>query len=118
VNEVVEKYFSYLAHERRLAALTLKHYRRDVALLGEMLAEDNKRLTSPRALDELQQIDIRRFAAMLHSRGLSPRSLSRVLSGWRGFYEFLRASSHKANPVDGVRPPKAAKRLPGNALSQ
>jgi integrase/recombinase XerC len=112
VNEVVEKYFSYLAHERRLAALTLKHYRRDVALLGEMLAEDNKRLTSPRALDELQQIDIRRFAAMLHSRGLSPRSLSRVLSGWRGFYEFLRASSHKANPVDGVRPPKAAKRLP------
>jgi integrase/recombinase XerC len=112
VNEVVEKYFSYLAHERRLAALTLKHYRRDVALLGEMLAEDNKRLASPRALDELQQIDIRRFAAMLHSRGLSPRSLSRVLSGWRGFYEFLRASSHKANPVDGVRPPKAAKRLP------
>jgi integrase/recombinase XerC len=112
VNEVVEKYFSYLAHERRLAALTLKHYRRDVALLGELLAEDNKRLTTPRTLDELQQIDIRRFAAMLHSRGLSPRSLARVLSGWRGFYEFLRASTHKANPVDGVRPPKAAKRLP------
>jgi integrase/recombinase XerC len=112
VDDPVEKYFAYLAHERRLAALTLKHYRRDVALLAALLVEDNNRLSKPRGLEDLTQVDIRRFAAMLHSRGLAPRSLSRVLSGWRGFYEFLRRENHLANPVDGVRPPKAAKRLP------
>jgi integrase/recombinase XerC len=112
VNETVDKYFAYLTHERRLAALTLKHYKRDLALLAELLNEDNKRLTFPRDFAALTQTDIRRFAAMLHSRGLSPRSLARVLSGWRGFYEFLRSTFKQANPVDGVRPPKAAKRLP------
>jgi integrase/recombinase XerC len=112
VNATVDQYFAYLANERRLAALTIKHYKRDLALLDELLLEDNKRLSAPRDLTALTQTDIRRFAAMLHSRGLSPRSLARVLSGWRGFYEFSRAETRQANPVDGVRPPKAAKRLP------
>jgi integrase/recombinase XerC len=116
VNDAIEKYLSHLTHERRLAALTLKHYRRDLVLLETKLAEDNERVAQKRELSALQQTDIRRFAAQLHSRGLGPKSIARVLSGWRGFYEFLcRELQHNAgtaNPVDGVRAPKAAKRLP------
>lgn len=116
MNDAIEKYLSHLTHERRLAALTLKHYRRDLVLLETKLAEDNERVAQKRELSALQQTDIRRFAAQLHSRGLGPKSIARVLSGWRGFYEFLcRELQHNAgtaNPVDGVRAPKAAKRLP------
>ncbi len=112
MNEAIEKYLSHLTHERRLASLTLKHYRRDLVLLETTLAEDNLRITSERGLSALLQTDIRRFAAQLHSRGLGPKSIARVLSGWRGFYEFLHRDAGTPNPVDGVRPPKAAKRLP------
>lgn len=116
MNDAIEKYLSFLTHERRLAALTVKHYRRDLALLEAKLAEDNERVAIKRELKALLQTDIRRFAAQLHSRGLGPKSIARVLSGWRGFYEFLgrdlRYNAGAANPVDGVRAPKAAKRLP------
>ncbi|MBL8522611.1 MAG: tyrosine recombinase XerC [Betaproteobacteria bacterium] len=103
----IERYLGFLTHERRLAALTVKHYGRDLALLGQ-LADGAKKVVTA-----LSQADIRRFAATLHGRGLSAKSLARVLSGWRGYYEFLiRDQRTAANPVDGVRPPKAARKLP------
>lgn len=110
MNAALEQYLSHLAHERRLAALTLKHYRRDLLLLEELTASGSK--TSVRELATLTQTDIRRFAALLHAKGLGPKSIARTLSGWRGFYEFLRQQTGAANPVDGVRAPKAEKRLP------
>ena len=94
----IARYLDLLTHERRLAALTVKHYGRDLALLVR-LAE-----AAGRPLDDLSQADIRRFAAALHGRGLGAKSLARVLSGWRGYYEFrVRNQQAAANPVDGVR---------------
>ena len=104
-----EQYLQFLTHERRLAALTLKHYRRDLELLETLAAPKN---APRRELASLAQTDIRRFAASLHSKGLGPKSIARTLSGWRGFYDFLRSQTGAANPVDGVRAPKAAKLLP------
>ena len=49
--------------------------------------------------------------------GLAPRSIALVLSAWRGFYRWLgREGLVAANPVEGVRAPRAAKPLP-KALS-
>ncbi|MEA5097279.1 MAG: tyrosine recombinase XerC, partial [Burkholderiaceae bacterium] len=57
------------------------------------------------------------FAAKLHSRGISSRSIARSLSAWRGFFLWLsEQQSMAANPVDGVRAPKRARALP-KALS-
>lgn len=62
---------------------------------------------------ELQIHDIRRFVAQLHGRGLDGRSLARMLSAWRGFYQYLaRDHGCKQNPCVGIRAPKSAKRLP------
>ena len=114
MHAAIDRYLSFIKHERRLSALTVKHYQRDLALL-ETLADD---IAGPRgelkhSLLELTQAQIRRFAATLHSRGLAPRSLARVLSGWRGFFVYaIRSKLATANPVDGVRPPKAARHLP------
>jgi len=105
----VDRYLDFLAHERRLAALTLKHYRRDLELLSSL----TEKVDAARTLASLLQADIRRFAATLHGRGLSAKTLARVLSGWRGYFDFLlRQREITANPVDGVKAPKAAKRLP------
>ena len=105
IGKLAEDYLSHLAFERRLAGLTLKHYRRDLETLEDLVGE--------RSLASLQHQDIRRFAAQLHGKGLSPKSLARLLSAWRGFFEYALRTGHvKQNPVEGVRAPKAEKRLP------
>ncbi len=101
----LERYLAHLRNERRLSANTLSAYARD----GRMLES----LAAGRTLDALGPQDIRRFVATLHGKGQSPRSLARVLSSWRGLYDWLaRHREVGANPCNGVRPPRAAKRLP------
>jgi len=86
---------AYVRDSRALAALAGE---RDVAGLGSR--------------------ELRRFLATLHGRGLSGRSLARMLSSWRAFYRSLqeRSPAIKENPCAGLRAPKAARRLP-SALS-
>lgn len=94
-----------LTEQRRLSPHTVNAYRRDCALLLE-LAQDQ-------ALEQVSDLDIRRFVARLHGRGLEGRSLARVLSAWRGFFHWLgRHRGLKQNPVQSVRPPKTSKPLP------
>ena len=101
----LERYLSHLRTERRLAANTLAAYSRDGALL--------EALAAGRAMDALAPIDIRRFIALLHSKGQSPRSLARILSSWRGLFDWLaRHRQAGVNPCAGVRAPKAARKLP------
>lgn len=110
MHAAIDRYLCFIRNERRLSPLTVKHYQRDLALL-EKLAGSNT--ANSHSLIELTQAEIRRFAATLHGRGLAPRSLARVLSGWRGFFGYaVRMKLATANPVDGVRPPKAARYLP------
>ena len=88
-----------------MAAHTAKNYRRDIEALTALAG------TTPVA--ELRIHDIRRFVAQLHGRGLNGRSLARMLSAWRGFYQYLaRDHGCKQNPCIGIRAPKSAKRLP------
>jgi integrase/recombinase XerC len=103
------RYLDFLRHERRLAAHTLAAYSRDAALL--------EKLSGGRDPRELGAADIRRFVASLHGGGLAPRSLARLLSAWRGFFDWLvRSREIAANPCQGIRAPRAARTLP-EALS-
>ena len=105
----LDRYLAHLRHERRLADHTLSAYSRDGRLLLSLAGE--------RPLGKLASADIRRFIATLHGKGSSPRSLARVLSSWRGFFDWLaREHAAGANPCAGVKPPRAAKHLP-EALS-
>lgn len=113
MHAVIDRYLSFIRHERRLSPLTVKHYRRDLDLLKALVASSGTRSVAKPALVDLTEAHIRRFAATLHGRGLSPRSLARVLSAWRGLFSYaVRSKLVASNPVDGVRPPKAPKRLP------
>ncbi|CAB1370686.1 tyrosine recombinase XerC [Denitratisoma oestradiolicum] len=99
------EFLEELAHQRRASPHTVLAYRRDLALLQE-LAGDSE-------LAGVQPHQVRRFAMQLHGRGLSPRSLARVLSAWRAYYRWLaRRGLIPRNPVEGVRAPRAQRLLP------
>lgn len=104
-----ERYLAQLATQRRLAANTVAAYQRDLAVLA--------RLSDNAPWEAIDHAMIRRFAARLHGEGMSPRSIARLLSGWRGFFAWLAEHAGlAANPVDGVRAPRRPKSLP-KALS-
>lgn len=87
---------------------TAAAYRRDLAALATHL----ERRGSPdwRSLDGAA---IRAFAAAEHAAGLAPRSVQRRLSAVRSFYGYLRREAAvTGNPAEGVRAPRAEKRLP------
>lgn len=54
------------------------------------------------------------FAMSLNSSGLSGRSIQRILSSSRSFYNFLLREklTSQHNPFEGVRAPKTGKKLP------
>jgi len=91
-------------------AHTRNAYLRDIATL--------KTLAGEASLAGLSPTDLRRFLATLHGRGISGRSLARMLSGWRAFFRFAmdRDRSFKDDPCGGLKAPKAQRRLP-SALS-
>jgi integrase/recombinase XerC len=107
----IARHLDHLKVERRLASRTLAIYGESLRRLDRFAAAASLPLRSA----ELQHI--RRWAAQLHAAGLAPRSIAVALSAWRGFYRWLgRDGLVTANPVDGVRAPRAPKPLP-KALS-
>ncbi len=101
------------AYGRHLATLpvrTREAYRRDVAVLRAFAGD------AP--LTTLSPAELRRCLGALHGRGLSGRSLARMLSGWRSFYRFAldRDPALKNDPCAGLKAPKSTRRLPA-ALS-
>ena len=103
------EYLEFLNFERGLSPLTRENYARDITQLIK--------LADSTTLNSLQNIHIRRFIASLHSKGLGGKSLARMLSSWRGFFEFLvNRKGFTSNPVIGLRAPKSPKTLP-QALS-
>jgi integrase/recombinase XerC len=103
----IARHLEYLKVERRLAERTL-------ALYGEALARLQRcAAATPVVLRAAETHHVRRWAAQLHGAGLSPRSIALVLSAWRGFYRWLgRDGFVAANPVAGVRAPRAPQPLP------
>jgi integrase/recombinase XerC len=104
----LEAYLHHLAHERRLSPLTLVNYRRDLEGIDAWLAGAG---LGP--WDGLDAETLRRFVAARHRTGASGRTLQRELSALRGLYRFLlREGRIGHNPAQGVRAPKARRKLP------
>ncbi len=102
-------YLGALEHQRRLSPHTLSNYARDLGALLALLGEVR--------LAAAQGHHVRRAVAQLSARGLSGRSLARMLSAWRGLYRWLaRHRGFAHDPCAGIRAPKAPATLP-KALS-
>ena len=107
--EFLKEYLEFLNFERGLSPLTRENYARDITQLIK--------LADSAPLNSLQSNHIRRFIASLHGKGLGGKSIARMLSSWRGFFDFLvNRKGFTNNPVIGLRAPKSPKTLP-QALS-
>lgn len=104
-------FIAFLAHERGLSVHTRKAYQRDLLLLQPGVEAAHA------SFKDLTPQHLRQTLMRLHARGLSPRSLARVLSAWRSYYHWLARHSDPqqrphANPCDGLQPPKRRRDLP------
>ena len=107
----IQRFLQHLTVERRLAPRTVAMYTEALLRLQVSAAADLV------ALQTAQPHHIRSWVGQLRTRGLAPRSVAIALAAWRGLFRWWgRQGLLQANPVDGIRPPKAPKPLP-KALS-
>jgi integrase/recombinase XerC len=110
----VQAYLHELHVLRQLSPHTIKAYQADLSELQQSAQVDGLDLTA------VTNGHVRRWAARLHAKGKSPRTIARTLSAWRGWYDWLSQTQDQptlnANPVDDVKAPKRARALP-KALS-
>ncbi|MGY4517354.1 tyrosine recombinase XerC [Lysobacter sp. HA18] len=103
----VDAFLAHLAGERQVSAHTLDAYRRDLSSLAAWSA------THAVAIEQLDGEHLRAFIADEHRRGCAPKTLQRRLSACRSYFGWmLRHGRIAANPVAGLRAPKAARKLP------
>ena len=110
-DELLAAYAAHLA--TRASPHTRNAYLRDARALATLAFESKP----PVELDRISGAHLRRFLSSLHGRGLSGRTLARMLSSWRGFFRYLAEEGKvQSDPCVSLRPPKSPKKLP-DALS-
>jgi len=110
--DLIERFLDSTWAERGLSKNTLSSYRYDLQNLALCLEAGG------RALETAGREDILNFLAVEVRSGKSPRSISRYLSGFRQFYQWLlREGRRKENPCTLIESPRLGRGLP-KALSE
>lgn len=104
---VVEKYKRYLLLERGLSANTVDAYMTDLTKFLDFIQIGEVALAS------VQTAHLEQFLSGLYDEGISPRSISRNLSGLKSFFRFLLLDGYrKDNPCELLETPKIGLKLP------
>ena len=100
----IDDFLDYLRFEKRYSEHTLTAYRRDLERFAAIVDV---------AWADVEPRHISAFTARLHGKGLSPRTLRRMLSSVRRFFAYLEKKGVVfANPAANARAPKARNKLP------
>jgi integrase/recombinase XerD len=106
-DNIISKYKSYLLLEKGLSKNTIEAYIDDLTKLLQYFETENLRLQNI-SLDDLQQ-----FVTQLYDLGINARSVARVLSGVRSFFNFLILDGYIQNdPTELLETPKIGLKLP------
>lgn len=101
------RYYQYLRLERSFSENTLDAYKKDLYKLLRYYEEEGIDFRNV-TLEQLQT-----FSATLMDLGISPRSISRILSGVRTFYKFLSLEHEIENdPCELLESPARGEHLP------
>ena len=108
IKELEESFLEHLKNNRNYSLHTLKSYQNDLSKLLIFLNESN--INHPK---EISNSQIRNFIGNHRRKGLSPRSLSRMLSSLRSFFKFLNGNGIIGHdPTSGIASPKQESLLP------
>jgi integrase/recombinase XerD len=106
-NNIAKKYRNYLLLEKSLSPNSIDAYMTDLAKLSGFLENENLKVEDV-TLDDLQQ-----FVAQLYDIGINARSVARIISGIKSFYNFLVLDSYmQKDPTDLLDTPKIGLKLP------
>ena len=104
----INKFLDYLSTVRNLSVHTVKNYKRDLEKFSAFY--EAKKFTD---LAAVSQSDIRDFVGIERRRGLSPRSIARLISCLKSFYRYLNLERIvMKNPILGISAPKSANLFP------
>ena len=79
-NPFQKSYIEYLTFEKGLSSNSIKSYTHDLIQLVMLVEHDR--------FETFTIQDIRRASAKLNSQGLHGKSIARMLSAWRGFFDY------------------------------
>lgn len=118
MQEYIEQFMTYLAHERNYSDLTLKTYRTDLRQFQEFLAQMQKisgGCEGEESLD-IQKIDryvVQAFLGHLYSQKKKKTSIARKIAALKSFFNFLWKKAYiPANPIKSLPSPKLPQPLP------
>ena len=108
ISNLIESFLNFLKENRNYSEHTLKSYRNDLNKF-EIFLNENKILTIAKVNNNL----VRNFLGLYRRKGLSPKSLARILSSLRSFFKFLKTEGKFTNdPTVGISAPKQDALLP------
>lgn len=106
-DNIIQKYLNYLLLERGLSSNSIDAYMSDLDKLSNFLTTENIKIEEV-TLDNLQQ-----FIAQLYDLGINARSVARVISGVKSFFNYLTVDSYiTADPTELLETPKIGTKLP------
>jgi integrase/recombinase XerC len=110
--ELAARWASYLQHDRRRSAHTVRAYSATAHRLIDFLGRYRAELIDPAALASVNAADLRAFLAERRAAGLGAASAARELSGVRAFLK--SAAEQQGRPVQfpRTRAPKRPRTLP------
>lgn len=107
IQTLLQSYNAYLLLERGLTQNTREAYSNDVDKLIKYVSVTTK------SIREITLDDLHTFIADLHDLGISPRSQSRIISGVKSFFKFLRIEGYiDEDPSTLLDTPKIGQHLP------
>ena len=105
IEDVLNRYLSYLEKVKKYSPHTTAAYRRDLQAFQAHAALSCWKDSSPQ--------QVQNFASYLHRKGLVGRSIQRNLSSLRAFFDYLIGEGMLAsNPAKHLRAPRSDKKLP------
>ncbi|MEI6127525.1 MAG: site-specific tyrosine recombinase XerD [Pseudomonadota bacterium] len=111
--QLLDSFYNYMVVERRLSGNTVESYSRDLTKYTRFIEENQKKKVS-----DCARLELLLFLTGEQKNGLSSRSLSRMLSSIKTFYNFLVSEGILAqSPFQDVQTPRIEQKLPG-VLSQ
>jgi integrase/recombinase XerC len=109
---LVKRWESYLTHDKRRSAHTVRAYVGTAHRLIEFLGQYRGQKMQPSGLLDVEAADLRAFLAARRSSGLGSASAARELSGVRAFLSYAADQLGRTAKVPRSRAPRRPKTLP------